>query len=272
MVGRLLVRGMAAGLVAGLITFCFARIAGEPLVDTAIAFEEQLDAAKEAAQTQAQTQTQAHDAHDTHGMQGMSHEHEPELVSRDTQAGLGLFTGVMVYGAAIGGLFSLVFAYARGRTSKLGERALSAWLALAAFVSIVIVPNIKYPANPPAIGNPETLGARTGLFFLMIAISITVMVLGLNVRRRAAMRFGPWNGSIIAGLVFIAILAIIQNALPVVSEVPADFPAAVLWKFRLVALGMQAILWATIGLLFGALAERYFSVGQPGRAMRPAAF
>jgi hypothetical protein len=30
----------------------------------------------------------------------------------------------------------------------------------------------------------------------------------------------------------------------------------VLWKFRVAAIGMQVILWTTIGLLFGALAER----------------
>lgn len=44
--------------------------------------------------------------------------HEQELVSRDTQAGLGLLTGVVTYGAAFGGLFSLVFAYAYGRVGR----------------------------------------------------------------------------------------------------------------------------------------------------------
>lgn len=47
----------------------------------------------------------------------------------------------------------------------MSARALSAWLALGAFVALVIVPNIKYPANPPAVGDPETIGTRTGLFF-----------------------------------------------------------------------------------------------------------
>ena len=46
MVGKLLVRGMLAGIAAGLLTFAFARIAGEPQVDQAISFEEKADAAK----------------------------------------------------------------------------------------------------------------------------------------------------------------------------------------------------------------------------------
>ena len=231
MVGRLLMRGMLTGIVAGLLTFTFAKIAGEPQVDQAISFEEKADAANGEAP-------------------------EPEIVSRHTQAGLGLLTGVVVYGAAVGGLFSLVFAYAYGRSGRLGARALSALLALAAFVAIVIVPNLKYPANPPSIGDPETIGYRTGLFFLMIAISLAATVFSLKLRRHAAARFGAWNGAIVAGAVFIVIIAVVQLGLPSINEVPATFPAALLWKFRLAALGMQAIMWTTIGLLFGVLVER----------------
>ena len=58
---------------------------------------------------------------------------EPELVSRGTQDGIGLFTGVMVYGTALGGLFSLVFAVAYGRTGAFRRPATSALLALAGF-------------------------------------------------------------------------------------------------------------------------------------------
>jgi Probable cobalt transporter subunit (CbtA) len=73
---------------------------------------------------------------------------EPELVGREMQAGLGLFVGVIVYSAAIGGLFSLVFAFVYGRAGRLGPRATAALLALAGFVAIVLVPELKYPANP----------------------------------------------------------------------------------------------------------------------------
>jgi len=45
------------------------------------------------------------------------------------------------------------------------------------------VPNVKYPANPPSIGDPESIGFRTGLFFLMIVLSLAVAVFSLNMRR-----------------------------------------------------------------------------------------
>lgn len=242
MVGKLLVRGMLAGIAAGLLTFGFARVVGEPQVEQAISFEEKAAVAS-----------------------GDAHEHD-ELVSRGTQAGLGLLTGVVTCGAAFGGLFSLVFAYAYGRAGTLSARALSAWLALGAFIALVIVPNIKYPANPPSVGDPETIGTRTGLFFLMIAVSLTAMVFSLKVRRRAVMKLGAWNGSIVAGVVFIVIIGVVQVSMPAINEVPGGFPAVLLWKFRVAAIGMQVIMWTTIGLLFGAMVERSRLLAARGRA------
>lgn len=252
MVGSLLLRGMLVGVLAGLLAFGFARIFGEPQVDRAIALE---------------------------GTLGHSHEHgdhaeatpaggaveEPELVSRETQAGLGLLAGAVVYGAAIGGLFALVFAFTYGRVGRLDARATAALLALAAFIALVVVPGLKYPANPPAVGNPDTIGERTTLFFIMLAISIAALVLAVNLAFGLARRHGGWTAGLIAGTVYIAIITITQVALPAVNEVPEGFPADLLWQFRIASLGMHAVLWTTIGLTFGVLAERSFARRTGGR-------
>ena len=58
---------------------------------------------------------------------------------------------------------------------------------------------------------------------------------------------------------FIGIIVITQLLLPDINEVPDQFPAVVLWRFRIVSLGIQVILWSTFGLLFGAVAERVLS-------------
>ena len=241
MVGNLLLRGMLVGVFAGLLAFGFAKIYGEPQVDRAIAFEEQTaQAAGEAP--------------------------EPEIVSRQTQAGLGLLTGVLVYGASIGGLFSLVFAYTYGRISNFGPRSTAALLALAGFVAIVLVPDIKYPANPPSVGNPDTIGSRTELFFVMLVISIAALTAAVALARRLWSQYGAWNASIIAGLAFLVVIAIAQYALPTINEVPETFSADLLWRFRTAALGIQIVLWTTIGLVFGAVVERSFA-GQLARPM-----
>jgi predicted cobalt transporter CbtA len=72
----LLVRGMLAGVVAGLLVFALARWVGEPQVERAIAFETNMDRA----------------------MGGAS---EPEVVSREVQRNLGLLTGTVVYGTVL---------------------------------------------------------------------------------------------------------------------------------------------------------------------------
>ena len=231
MVGKLLARGMLAGVVAGLLTFGFAMVAGEPSVDRAIAFEE-------------------------HAAEAKGDAHEEELVSRSTQAGLGLLTGVLVFGTSVGGLFALVFAYAYGRAGNLNVRTLSAWLALAAFIALVLAPGLKYPPNPPSIGDPETIGYRTSLYFLMIAISIAMIVLATQLRRFWARSMGVWNATIVSVLAFVAVIAAIESALPSINEVPNEFPATLLWQFRIASFGMQAILWSVMGVLFGWLAER----------------
>ena len=243
MVGTLLVRGMLVGIVAGLLSFGFLKVYGEPQVDRAMAFEAQLDEAKAAAEK-------------AKGM-NMSDEEKPELVSRPVQAGIGLFTGVMVYCTAFGGLFGLAFAFAYGRVpGALTPQGVSALLAATGFVAIYLVPNLKYPANPPSVGDPETIGIRTALYFIMIAISIAAMVGAVSFKRLFVPRFGEWNAILIVAACYVVLVALAGLLLPVVNEVPDQFPAVVLWKFRIASLGAQFIMWATLGLLFGALTQR----------------
>jgi predicted cobalt transporter CbtA len=253
MASTLLVRGMFVGILAGLLAFGFATVFGEPQVDRAISFETQMEQAK--AQEIGKT---AHDS--AHGMKMPKAEAaEPELVSRGVQSTIGLLTAVVVYGAAFGGLFALVFAFIHGRVGTVGSRATSALLALAGLVAIYVVPNLKYPANPPAVGEPETIGTRTALYFVMIAISLAAMIVSLATKRFFAARFSAWNADLLVAACYIVLVGVAALLLPAVNEVPDGFPAVVLWNFRIASTGAQLIMWATLGVLFGALSQRALS-------------
>jgi predicted cobalt transporter CbtA len=243
MVRDLLVRGMIAGVVAGLLSFGVAKVFGEPQVDHAIAFEE--------AHAKAKAMEHQHDA----TSQDQSGEEE-ELVSRAVQSTTGLLTAVLVYSSAMGGLFALTFAYLYGRVGNVSPRLLALLLALAGFAAIYYVPSLKYPANPPAIGESETIAYRTGLFFLMILISLGGLTLAVAASRRFAEKYGGLDAPLIGAGLFAAIIIVAQFVLPDINEVPADFPAVVLWKFRMTSLAMQVLMWTTLGLVFGMLAER----------------
>jgi hypothetical protein len=274
MVGTLLLRGMLVGVLAGILCFAFLKVAGEPSVDRAIGFEAQMDKTSAsdgapAAMTGDHAVTGNHAATSDHAM---SHdEADTELVSRPVQAGIGLFSGVVVYSAAFGGLFALVFAFAYGRIGDIGPRATSAILATTGFIALFIVPSLKYPANPPSVGEPETIGIRTALYFAMIAISLAAMVGAALLRSRLLARFGGWNASLIAGAAFLVAVVAAGLILPPVNEVPDAFPAVVLWQFRIASMGAQLIMWATIGVVFGALTE-HAAISRRGTRMRTPAF
>ena len=232
MVGQLLLRGMIAGVIAGLLAFGFARVFGEPQVDRAIAFEEKMAAAA-------------------------GEPEEPEVVSRATQAGIGLFTGVMTYSVAMGGILSLVFASLYGRAGGgLSPRALSACLGVVFFLALILVPDLKYPPNPPAVGNPETIGMRTELYFAMLVASIAGAVLAFALARNLAHRWSGWNAAIVAGIAYVVFIAIVQALLPSINEVPENFRALDLYNFRLATLGLQVTIWTVLALAFGFLAEK----------------
>jgi predicted cobalt transporter CbtA len=247
MVGTLLMRGMLVGVVAAILSFGFLKIVGEPQVDRAIAFETAMDQAKEEAK-RADAKAK--------GMEMPATEEEPVLVSRSVQAGIGLFTGVAVYNVAFGGLFALVFALCYGRMGDFGPRTTAALLAISGIVAVYIVPNLKYPANPPSVGDPDTITMRTELYFAMILISLAAMIAAWMVRNRLVSEYGAWNAALIAGAGYLVVMIVVSLALPTVNEAPEGFPATVLWQFRMASLGAQTIMWAAIGLLFGALTER----------------
>jgi predicted cobalt transporter CbtA len=265
MVRAFLVRGMLVGIVAGLLSFAFLKIYGEPQVDRAVAFEAQQDEARAATQ-KAESHSHTSASHD-HASEANAHtagHDEPELVSRSAQAGLGLFVAVLVYSAAFGGLFGLAVAFAYGRTSgTLTPQFLSAVMAAAGFVAIYLVPNLKYPANPPAVGRPETIGMRTALYFIMIALSLTAMIGANSFKRLCIPLLGEWNANLMMAAFYIVIVTLAGLLLPAVNEVPDGFPAIVLWEFRMASFGAQLIMWATLGLLFGALTQRPPAVGKP---------
>ena len=97
---------------------------------------------------------------------------------------------------------------------------------------------------------------------LVIAISLAAMIGSTSLKRICVPRFGEWNANLIVAACYIVIVALAGLLLPAVNEVPDGFPAALLWQFRVAAIGAQLIMWTTLGLLFGALTQRAFASGK----------
>jgi hypothetical protein len=222
-----LVHGLLAGLFAGFAAFLVAHAIGEPPVDAAIALE------------------QAHD-------QG---HHQDEVVSRENQSTWGLATGTLAVGAALGGLVALVSAIAVGRLGRMRPTQSTALVALLGFVAVALVPFLKYPATPPAAGNPETIGHRTGLYFSFLGLSLLTAIVAAVVANRLLPRLGGYRTLLIAAGGYLVVMVLAGELMPAVKEL-GDFPAQTLWEFRRASITTLATLWGVLGITLVGLVGR----------------
>lgn len=246
MTGKLLLQGMMAGIFAGIIAFSFANFFGEPQVERAISFEEAL-ALKQMSEE---------------GTHHQDREADGEVFSRQTQAGAGLLSGMILFSAAMGGALALVWSLCWQRTGPRGARALALSLSLGGFLIMSMMPGLKYPPNPPAVGDPSTIGYRTALYFSMLLVSAVIVVTAAWSAHQLRPRLGGWNAALWGVLAGLAMLIAACMLMPAVNEIPEVFSADLLWRFRLSAFGTQLTMWCATGLLFGAFAER--TLRRPG--------
>ncbi|GIE98698.1 CbtA family protein [Paractinoplanes rishiriensis] len=233
--GALLLRGLLAGLIAGLLAGVFAYTVGEPNVDAAIAIEE--------------------------AAAGGDHHGDEAAVSRDGQrAGLFLATGL--YGAAMGGLLATAYTLLRRRLRTPSDTRAALGLAGAALLGIVIVPFLKYPPNPPAVGDPATINQRTISYLALLVIGLVAVWAAVVAARTQQVE---WRQAAGAAAAFLVVAGIGYALLPRIDEVGSDFPPSLLWNFRIASLGTQAVLWSVLGLAFAALLTARRPAAQPHR-------
>jgi predicted cobalt transporter CbtA len=264
---RLILRGLLAGAVGAVLAFVFARLFAEPVIGRAIAFE---DGRTEAEQAQG------------------VHEHGVELFTRGVQSNAGLGFGVLIFGVAMGALFAVVFclvyARLRDRPTSPAPRQLSLLLAVGALIAVYLVPFVKYPPNPPAVGQADTIGERTAWYLVAVVSSVALAAVAVWLAGRLTDRLGGWTARVIACESYVVAVVVVYVLLPNVAETPEPirsasgvivypgFPADLLYEFRLLSLGTQVVLWVAIGLIFARLADRLLGErAETGRASSIAA-
>jgi predicted cobalt transporter CbtA len=226
---RIIARGLMAGAIGGVLAFLFARTFVEPVITRALEYEE---------------------AHE------QGHDHGVELFTRGVQANVGMGFGVLAFSVAMGALFAVVYCVAYGRVGDLSPRLLSVLLAGGMFLSLYVIPFLKYPPSPPAVSLEETIRQRTLLYLLMVVLSAALLVAAVYLGHRLVVQFGHWSATLIGAGCYVVAISLVMLVLPTIDETPDDFPADVLYEFRLYSLGTQLVLWAIIGLVFASMAHR----------------
>ena len=158
-----------------------------------------------------------------------------------------------MFGLALGVIFAVVLGAVGPRLAASTPLVASVRLGCVGFVAVVVVPFLKYPANPPAVGDPSTVNERTMLYFAVLALSILLAWAVWRFHRAA--RLAPTAQTWATAALYTAGLIVIFVALPA-SPDPVEAPADLVWRFRMASLGGLAALWAVLALAAGTLLSR----------------
>src|SRR5882724_6143493 len=164
---RIILRGALSGLVAGVLGLTFAKIFAEPLVNKAIDYEYGRDAVL-AALNKAAGRAVTPDG--------------PEIFSRDIQSTIGVASGIIAFSVAMGALVAVAYLVLHGRFQLRPSRL--AWIIAGfGFLGVYLLPFVKYPANPPAIGHAFTITTRGQLYLAMVGCSLILLGLAAYLAR-----------------------------------------------------------------------------------------
>jgi Probable cobalt transporter subunit (CbtA) len=277
MAKSLVLRAMGVGAIAGLLAFIFARIFAEPVIQAAIDYESARDDVKAALAVAAGQAPEAPG---------------PDIFSRAVQANIGIGTGMVLFGVALGCFFGVTYCLSYGRTGNIRPRQLALLVGAAGFLSLYLVPFIKYPANPPSIGNPDTIAQRGALYLSMTAATVIVTIAAVWLGQRLQQRFGTWNATLLAAAAAIVVICLVMAILPSLGSLTVNatanpghltetplplknaagqlvypgFDADNLYRFRLYSVLAQVIYWTVLALGFAPLADRVFDrYGKPSQ-------
>ena len=156
-----------------------------------------------------------------------------------------------ILGISLGALYGIVFSYSR--TSLPGKHEVKKALILAAimWLTIYFIPFLKYPANPPTVGEGETVIFRETLYLTFIAIS-GFSALGfykLSKKFKGSKKLVSVVGY--AGLMLALFVFMPDN--PDKISAPMDLVNG----FRIMSVIGVTSFWISLGLILGTLWEKF---------------
>ena len=157
----------------------------------------------------------------------------------------GQFLASVILGMSMGSLFGIVFALSRNSLPGNNDVKKSIILAGLMWFSLYLIPFLKYPANPPTVGDGETVILRAILYLSFIAIS-GIGVIGFY---QLSKKFKN-NRKLIAVIgygVFITIVFVLMPENP--DEISA--PMNLINEFRMMSILGVSSFWISIGIILG---------------------
>ena len=169
----------------------------------------------------------------------------------------GAFAGGAIYGAGLASLFGVVFVFARSKLPGQNNKQKAILLAGVMWLVLFLMVALKYPANPPAVGDPETIYYRETLYVGYILIS-GLAALGMAV---IWIRTRMNSKKIIIPLMYAAIMVtayVVMPSNPDKIEISMDL----IQTFRILTAITIGVFWGILGIIFGSLWDKFLSKEQ----------
>jgi predicted cobalt transporter CbtA len=157
----------------------------------------------------------------------------------------------VILGTSVGALFGIVFALSRNSLPGNSDVKKSIVLAGIMWATIFLIPFLKYPANPPTVGDAETVVLRSILYLSFIAISgfgaIGFYKLSKKVQN---------NKKLVALIGYGVFISIVFFAMP---ENPDEItaPMDLVNEFRIMSFLGVTSFWVSIGVILGFFWNRF---------------
>lgn len=174
---------------------------------------------------------------------------------RDWQKG-GQILSSVVMGISTCSLFGIVFLLSRTALPSGNGAKKALVLGGIMWLAMFVIPFIKYPANPPTVGDPDTIIMRTVLYVAFIAImgfgAVAIYQVAKRMRRRR-LEIGVCMYAALATCAFVVMP-------PGADTAGAD--AQLVDGFRLASAVSMSIFWLALSAVFGTLWHRFMNRAQ----------
>jgi predicted cobalt transporter CbtA len=158
-----------------------------------------------------------------------------------------------ILGTSIAALFGVVFAYSRSSLPGSNNKKKALILAGIMWFVLFLIPVLKYPANPPAVGDPETIYYRQSLYIGYLAISgLSALALAFLYRKIGKVRL---KKKVIVPAIYAALMAGAYLAMPSNPDA-INAPMDLVTGFRIASGFTMSIFWALLGIILGAFWDR----------------
>ncbi len=165
--------------------------------------------------------------------------------------------GQLVAGAILGisfaSLYAIVYGYSRKSLPGSSDARKSLFLASIVWLTIFMIPFIKYPGNPPVVGDPETIYYREALYIAFIAVSgLGALGFAFLYRKLSSIRAKKF----IIPALYAAYITAFYFAMPSNPDA-ITIPMELVTNFRIMTVITAAIFWAVLGITFGILWDKF---------------